>query len=178
MANYSKNQQDKASRGLYPKSNKRRLRLEDVIRCRGVVEGLERSGREVRQRQKKSYLMKTTCSRARQLEITVSLYSLSKGSRAIYCSEKIPRSRIRGVGSGSQVIGKGAVSSFHSYYLWEFGSFLCFFSFVVLLLCNPNKILQGTEGTRILFPPIISPSVALELKGYLSDLRFSFVLAL
>ena len=45
------------------------------------------------------------------------------------------------VGSGSQVIGRGAVLSFHSYYLWEFGSFLCFFSFVVLLLCNPNKIL-------------------------------------
>jgi len=36
---------------------------------------------------------------------------------------------------------KGAVSSFPSYYLWEFGSFLCFFSFVVLLLCNLNKIL-------------------------------------
>jgi len=28
--------------------NKRRLRLEDVMRYRGVVEGLERSGREVR----------------------------------------------------------------------------------------------------------------------------------
>ena len=52
-----------------------------------------------------------------------------------------PRSRIRGVGSGSQVIRRDTVSSFHSYYLWEFGSFLCFFYFVVLLLCNSNKIL-------------------------------------
>ena len=85
--------------------------------------------------------MKTICSRARRLKITTSLYGPSKGSRAVYCLEKIPRSRIREVESGSQVIGRGAVSSFPSYYLWEFGSFLCFFSFVVLLLCNPNKIL-------------------------------------
>jgi len=85
--------------------------------------------------------MKTIRSRARRLEIAASLYSLAKGSRAIYCLEKNIQSRIRGVGSGSQVIGRGAVSSFHSYYLWEFRSFLCFFSFVVSLLCNPNKIL-------------------------------------
>ena len=85
--------------------------------------------------------MKTTRSRARQLEIAASLYSPAKGSRAIHYLEKNPWSRIRGVGSGSQVIGRGAISSFHSYYLWEVGSFLCFFSFVVSLLCNPNKIL-------------------------------------
>ena len=85
--------------------------------------------------------MKTTHSRTRQLKIAVSLYSPSKGLRAIYCLEKIPRSRIRRVKSGSQVIGRGAISLFHSYYLWEFGSFLCFFSFVVSLICNPNKIL-------------------------------------
>jgi len=96
--------------------------------------------------------MKTMCSRAKWLEIATSLYSPSKGSRAIYCSEKIPRSRIRGVGSGIQVIGRGAVSSFHFYYLWEFGSFLCFFSFVVSLLCIPNKILKGTERKKT-FPP-------------------------
>jgi len=85
--------------------------------------------------------MKITCLRVRQLEIAASLYDLSKGSRAIYCLEKNPRSRIREVGSGSQVIERGAISLFHSYYLWKFGCFLCFFSFVVLLLCNPNKIL-------------------------------------
>jgi len=85
--------------------------------------------------------MKTMCLRVRQLEIATSLYGPEKGSRAIHCLEKNPWSRIRGVGSGSQVIGRGTVSLFHSYYLWEFGSFLCFFSFVVSLLCNPNKIL-------------------------------------
>ena len=85
--------------------------------------------------------MKTTCSRARQLEIAASPYSLAKGSRAIYCLEKNPRSRIKEVESGSQVIRRGTILLFHSYYLWKFRSFLCFFSFVVLLLCNPNKIL-------------------------------------
>jgi len=79
--------------------------------------------------------------RAKQLEITTSFYSSSKGLRAIHCLEKNPWSRIREVGSGSQVIGRDAISSFHSYYLWEFGSFLCFLSFAVSLLCNPNKIL-------------------------------------
>jgi len=85
--------------------------------------------------------MKTTRSKARRLEIAASLYSLAKGLRAIHYLEKNTWSRIRGVGSGSQVIGRGAISLFHSYYLWEFGSFLCFFSFVVSLLCDPNKIL-------------------------------------
>jgi len=85
--------------------------------------------------------MKTAHLRVRQLEIAISLYGPSKGLRATYYSEKNPRSRIRGVGSGSQVIRRGAVSSFHSYYLWEYGSFLCFFSFVISLLCNSNKIL-------------------------------------
>jgi len=85
--------------------------------------------------------MKTIRLRVRQLEIAASFHGLAKGLRAIHCLEKNPQSRIRGVESGSQVIGRDAISSFHSYYLWEFGSFLCFFSFVVSLLCNPNKIL-------------------------------------
>ena len=85
--------------------------------------------------------MKRTRARTRRLKTAVSVYSLSKGLRVIYCLEKNTQSRIRGVGSGNQVIGRGAVSSFYSYYLWEFGSFFCFFSSVVLLLCNPNKIL-------------------------------------
>ena len=54
-------------------------------------------------------------------------------SRAIYCSEKTPRSRIRGVESSSQVIGRGTILSFHSYYLWEFESFLCFFFFYCIV---------------------------------------------
>ena len=61
--------------------------------------------------------MKTTCSRAKQLEIAISLYGLVKGLRAIHCLEKNPQSRIRGVGSGSQVIGRNVILLFHSYYL-------------------------------------------------------------
>jgi len=79
--------------------------------------------------------------RAKRLKITASFYGPAKGLRAIYCLEKNPQSRIRGVESGSQVIRRGIVLSFSSYYLWEFGSFFYFFSFVVSLLCNLNKIL-------------------------------------
>ena len=68
--------------------------------------------------------MKTAHLRARRLKIAVSFYSPAKGLRAIHCLEKNPWSRIRGVRSSSQVIGRGAVSSFHSYYFWEFGIFL------------------------------------------------------
>ena len=119
--------------------------------------------------------MKTTCSRARWLEIAASLYSPAKGSRAIHCLEKNTQSRIRGVGSGNQVIGRGAVSSFHSYYLWE----VFFVSFLLLYYCFVILIKYSrAQRRKRTFPPIISPSVALELKGYLSDLRFSFVFAL
>jgi len=81
------------------------------------------------------------CLKARQLEIAASLYSLSKGLRAIYHAKTDFRSRVRRARSGRQVFGKGAVSSFWPYYLWEFRGFLCLIFFVVLLLCNPNKIL-------------------------------------
>jgi len=53
--------------------------------------------------------MKTMYLRARQLEIAVSFYGLSKGSRAIYCLEKNPGSRIREVGSSSQVIRRDTI---------------------------------------------------------------------
>jgi len=76
------------------------------------------------------------CSRTKQLKIIASLYSPLKGSRAIYHIEGNFRSRIRGVKSSCQVLGKDTISSFWLYYLWEFGDF-----FVILLLCNPNKIL-------------------------------------
>ena len=72
------------------------------------------------------------------------------------------------------MIGRDAILSFYSYYLWEFGSFLCFFSFVVSLLYNPNKYSRAQKGHKNTLFPIIPSSVALELKGYLSDLRFFF----
>jgi len=61
--------------------------------------------------------------------------------KTIYHLEENPRSKIRGVGSGSQLIERDVISSFPSYYVWEFGGFLCLISFVVSLLCNLNKIL-------------------------------------
>ena len=108
-----------------------------MMRYRGVVEGLERSRREIEKElfdEDNALESKTTRDRRLSLQPSKRLES-----HPLFREE--PRSRIRGVGSGSQVIGRGAVSLFHSYYLWEFGSFLCFFSLVVLLLCNPNKIL-------------------------------------
>ena len=131
------------------------MRLENVIRNREVVEELERSGRGQIERQKKRFDEDNILENKITQDHCLSLWPI-KGSRAIYCSEKNPRSRIKEVGSGSQVIRRDAILSFYSYYFWEFGSFLCFFSFVVSLLCNPNKILQSTKGTRIL-SPIISP---------------------
>jgi len=50
-------------------------------------------------------------------------------------------SRVRGAGSGHQVVRRGAASSFQPYYVWEFGGFLCLTFFIVSLFCNPNKIL-------------------------------------
>ena len=44
------------------------------------------------------------------------------------------------------MIRRDAISLFYSYYLWEFGSFLCFFSFVVSLICNPNKYSRVQKG--------------------------------
>jgi len=67
------------------------------------------------------------------------------------------------------VIKRGTISLFYSYYLWEFGSFLCFYSFVVSLICNPNKYSRAQKGHNNTLSLIISSSVALELKDYLSD---------
>jgi len=50
---------------------------------------------------------------------------------------------------------------------------LLYYCFVILI-----KYSRAQRGKRLFPSPIISPSVTLELKGYLSDLRFSFVLAL
>ena len=57
-------------------------------------------------------LIKIIYSRARQPKITISFYSLARGSRYIYYLEKNSRNRTRRVGSSYLVFGKGAVSSF------------------------------------------------------------------
>ena len=86
-------------------------------------------------------MIKTTGLRTRQFKIVVFFYYPVRGSTAIDCAGKNPRSRTRRVGSGHQVLGKGAISSGWPYYVEEFGGFLCFTFFVVSLLCNLNKIL-------------------------------------
>jgi len=68
----------------------------------------------------------------------------------------------------------------HHFTLTIFGKLRFFFvSFLLLYHCFVILIKYSrAQRGRGLSPPIISPSVTLELKGYLSDLRFSFVLAL
>ena len=54
-----------------------------------------------------------------------------------------------------------------------------FVSFLLLYYCFVILITYSrAQRGKKLSPAIISPSVALELNGYLSDLRFSFVFAL
>jgi len=85
--------------------------------------------------------MKIMHSRARQLEIAVSVYSLARGSRPTYCAREDSWSKVRRVGSSHLVFGKGATSSSWPCYVWKLGGFLCLTFFVVSLLCNLNKIL-------------------------------------
>jgi len=85
--------------------------------------------------------MKITCLRARRLEIAVSVYNPKRGSRSAYLAREDSRSRTRRVESGHLVFGKGTVSLFQPYYIWEFRGFLCLAFFVVSLFCNYNKIL-------------------------------------
>ena len=85
--------------------------------------------------------IKITCSRARRLEITISIYSPARSSRPVYHAREDSQSRIRRVGNSHLVFGKGAISLVWSYYIWELGGFFCLTFFVVSLLCNLNKIL-------------------------------------
>jgi len=56
--------------------------------------------------------MKIMHSRASKLEIAVSVYSLERGLRSVYCMREDSRSRIRRVGSGYRMFRKGTVLSF------------------------------------------------------------------
>jgi len=70
---------------------------------------------------------------------------------------------------------------FHYFTLTIFGNLKVFFvSFLLLYHCfviliKYSRVQKGKEYFSLF---IISPSVALKLKGYSSDLRFSFVSAL
>jgi len=80
-------------------------------------------------------------SRARRLEIAVSIYSPARGSRPDYRIEKDSGSRVRGLRSGHLVFRKAL---FYHCGLTIFGNLEDFFVLIFLLsclLCNPNKIL-------------------------------------
>jgi len=68
----------------------------------------------------------------------------------------------------------------HHFTLTIFGNLKVFFvSFLLLYHCFVILIKYSrAQKEKRLFPLIISPSVTPELKGYLSDLRISFVFAL
>jgi len=86
-------------------------------------------------------LDKDNALEGKRLEIAVSFYSPARGLRPVYCVREDSRSRTRRVGSGYPVFGRSAVSLFWLCYVWKYRGFLCLTFFVVLLLCNHNKIL-------------------------------------
>ena len=100
-----------------------------------------------------------------QHNTTTSLYSLSKGLRTVYHAKEDSQSQVRRAESGHQVFGRDAVSSFWSYYVWEFGGFFCLTFFLVLLLCNTLEHRREIKHIS----PLLFLFVALELNGYLSD---------
>jgi len=96
--------------------------------------------------------MKITCSRARQLEIAVSICSPAGGSRPDHHAEKDSGSRVRGSGSGHPVFGK--VPSHHCG-LTMFGNLEVFFvSLSLLSLCFVIiiKYSRAQRGTQAIYP--------------------------
>ena len=116
--------------------------------------------------------MKRTCTSTRRLKTTVSVYGPSRRSRPNHCARRSRQSRIRVFGSGQSVSGRSTIPSLWPCQNWEFQGFLCLTFFVVFLLCNHNKILQGTGGGLSIIPPSSSLSVALELNGYFQVTKF------
>jgi len=104
--------------------------------------------------------------RARQLKITISVYSPERGSRPDHHIEKDSGSRVRGSGSGYLIFRK--VLSYH-YGLTMFGNLeVFFFSLSLLSLCFVIiiKYSRAQRGTQAIIPLLLSLSVALELNSY------------
>ena len=74
--------------------------------------------------------MKITCSRARQLKITVFIYCLVRGSRPDYRAREDSWSRVRGLGSGHLVFRRVPP---HYFGLAMFGNLEVFFVSLSLL---------------------------------------------
>ena len=100
----------------------------------------------------KRELMKMMCLRVDRLKINIALYSLLRGLRITISPreghpEKDQRSR------------KSQLCDQMEYRLIipllpSLGSFLCVFSFVVSVNCNPSKILQQHREENKLIPPL------------------------
>ena len=116
--------------------------------------------------------MKRMHMRTRRLKTAVSVYSPSRYSRPDHCARKGHQSRIRVFGSSQSMSRRRVVLSLWPCQDWEFQGFLCLTFFVVFLLCNHNKILQGTEGELSIIPPSLSLSVALEFNSYFQVTKF------
>jgi len=98
------------------------------------------------------------CSRARQLEIVVSIYSLAKGLRPDHWAEKDSGSRVRGSGSGHPVFGK---TPSHHCGLTRFGnSEVVFVSLSLLSLCfiiiiKYSRTQRGTQASYFHHHPFL-----------------------
>jgi len=106
------------------------------------------------------------CSRIRQLEITVSIYSPARGSRPDHHVEKDSGSRVKGSGSSYPVFRK--VPSHHCG-LTRFGNLEVFFvSLSLLSLCFVIiiKYSRVQRGTQEIIPLLLSLPIALELNSY------------
>jgi len=91
------------------------------------------------------------CSRARQLEIAISIYSPARGSRPDHHVEKNSWSRVRGSESDHPVFRK---APFHHYSLAMFGNLEVFFvSLSLLSLCFIIiiKYSRAQRGTQLLY---------------------------
>ena len=133
-----------------------------MIRYRGVVEGLERSDREI---EEELFDEDNTLENKMTRDHHLSLHHQKAQEPSI-----IQR---RSLGVGLEEWGVVVTLTIFGNLGVFFVSFLLLYHCFVILI----KYSRAQRGKR-LSPPIISPFVALELKGYLSDLRISFVFAL
>jgi len=104
--------------------------------------------------------MKIMRSRARQLRITVSIYSPARGLRPVYCARKDPRSRVSVQGVVTECLG-GTLS--HYFGLAMFGNLEVFFvllsllSYCFVILIKYSRAQKGTQAS----PPHHYPSLLL-----------------
>jgi len=96
--------------------------------------------------------MKITCSRARQLRITVSIYNPARGLRPVDHVREDSRSRISVQGAVTEYSGR---APFHHFSLVMFGNLEVFFVLLSLLSCCfviLIKYSRAQKGTQASYP--------------------------